>query len=139
MCSSEKSKLSISCLRRAHQRRKLSDRASSSDRSDHRQPEPPGGHLSNVDSRNPSLRTPLLSQSILLVPEGASLHHIHLRADCGGSTRSPNGIGDHRSSVLQGEKVGVHAESRALQHQRTRSDHHLRQLRRRQRLRDSYR
>ncbi|KAK7837406.1 hypothetical protein CFP56_021312 [Quercus suber] len=45
---------------------------SSSNGSDHRQHFSPELHIPNMDSRNPSMWPPLLSQPILLVPERAS-------------------------------------------------------------------
>ena len=109
--------------------RELSDRASSSDGSDHRRHIPPELHIPNMDSRNPSVWPPLLSQPILLVPQGASHANVDLGSDRGGSTGPPHGLDDNEASVLQRAKARVHAESRPVQRERARADHDLRELR----------
>uniref|UniRef100_A0A2N9I7F6 Oligopeptide transporter 7 n=1 Tax=Fagus sylvatica TaxID=28930 RepID=A0A2N9I7F6_FAGSY len=94
--------------------RELSDRAGSSDGSDQRRPLAPDLHVSNVDSRKPSMCAPLLPEPILLVPQRASDCDIDLGSDCGGSAWPPDGVDFNGESVLQGTEVGVHAESRAV-------------------------
>ena len=61
--------------------RELSYRASSSDGSDHRRHFSPELYIPNMDSRNPSVWPPLLSQPILLVPQRASHANVDLGSD----------------------------------------------------------
>lgn len=124
MHSPEESNLRISILRR----RELSNRASRSHGSGHRRPLSPDLHFPNVDSRNPSMRPPLLPQPVLLVPSRAALYHLDLGSDRGGSTRPPHGLDDLAPSVLQGARVGVHAQFRPVQRERARANHDLREL-----------
>jgi|UniRef100_A0A2N9EQH1 hypothetical protein len=105
--------------------RELSDRASSSDGSDQRRPLAPEFHFPNVDSRKPSMCAPLLPEPILLVLQRASDYDIYLDSNCGGSAWPPDDIDFNGESVLQGTKVGVHAESQSVQCERARADHHL--------------
>jgi hypothetical protein len=131
MHSPEESNLRISTPRR----RELSDRASRSHGSGHRRPLAPDLHVPNVDSRNASMRPPLLPQPVLLVPSRAALDHVDIGSDRGGPARPPHGLDDHAPSVLQGARVGVHAQSRPVQRERARADHDLRELRCWQRVR----
>ena len=111
-----------------HRHREISDWASSSNGSDHRRPFSPVLHIPNMDSREPSVCGPLISQPILLVPQRASLANINLGSDRGGPARTPHGFDDNGASVLQGAKVGVHVESRSFQRERARADYYLRKL-----------
>jgi hypothetical protein len=105
--------------------RELSDRAGSSDGSDQRRPLAPEFHFPNVDSRKPSMCAPLLPEPILLVSQRASDCDIDLGSDCGGSAWPPDGVDFNGESVLQGTEVGVHVESRSVQREGARVDHHL--------------
>lgn len=82
------------------------------------------------------MHRPLVSQPILLVPQGASLANLNLGSDRGGPTRTPHGLDDNGASFLQGAKVRVHVESRYFQRERARADYHLRKLGRGQRVLD---
>ena len=68
---------------------------------------------------------PLLPEPILLVPQRAFDCDIDLGSNCGGSAWPPDDIDLNGESVLQGTEVGVHAESRSVQREGARVDHHL--------------
>lgn len=89
--------------------------------------------------RDRVVRCPVVFEPVLLVPNGADVDHRHIRPDRGGAAGSAHGRQDHRQGVLQGKAVGVHAQPWAFQREGACADHHLRQLRRRYRLRYPYR
>jgi hypothetical protein len=85
----------------------------------------PEFHFPNVDSRKPSMCAPLRPKPILLVSQRASDCDINLGSNCGGFAWPLDGVDFNGDSVLQGTEVGVHAESRSVQHEGARADHHL--------------
>lgn len=60
---------------RCRRRRYLPDRTSTADRDELRRPDAPGLDLPDVDSRPSLMRSSLIFEPILLLPNGASHHH----------------------------------------------------------------
>ena len=77
------------------------------------------------------MRAPLVSEPVLLVQNRAAHHHCNLSSDRCGASRPTHGCQNHRPGLLQGNLLGIHPKSRALQRQRARSHHLLRGVLRR--------
>lgn len=86
-------------------RRRFSDRTGGADGSNYRRSFPSCVHFQNMDLRNPSLRSSLVPQPILLVPARTVVHDVDLGADRGGSAGPPDGVDGDDESVLQREEV----------------------------------
>lgn len=115
--------------------RELGGGASGSDGSDDGRHVIAGDDFPDVVSGDFIVRSFVVSEPVFLVPERASVNNGHLGTDRGGAAGPAHGGGSHAPAVSPRHALGVHAQPRAVQREGARAHHHLRQLRRRNRLR----
>ncbi|CAI0452545.1 unnamed protein product, partial [Linum tenue] len=124
-------------LRRRRLRRRAEMRrpAGGSDGAENRRPDPPRDDVPDVGFGPGLLRDPLLREPVLLVPDPAHVHLRHLGPNRRCPLGPPPGQDAPDTCPLRRDKVGLHHEPGPVQCQGTRPHHHLRQRRRRHRLR----